>query len=221
MLPKLPPEAFDLAKNMLDLITWVELHSGAAYATRLLTVAILALGSGQILKSLQGEGKHFQASGRMKLHFPSWLLILANTELSEIIEVGPEEDDNRDSKSNKFPVFNRLLRMMVTLLKGNPNVLDAVGVILLTGSEVGLERRDFGLVLGLVHFVCMKLFREDDRQWGCAMLASLQDIYPQIEREIEEQDDEDERQKLLNAKELLEPVWMYHLYETGKVSEME
>lgn len=157
----------------------------------------------------------------MRLHFPSCPLILANTELSEISEVGPEKDDDRDSKSNKFPVFNRLLRMMVTLLKGNPNVLDAIGVMFLTGSKVGLERKDFGLVLGLVHFVCMKLFRGDDRQWGCAMLASLQDIYPQIEREIEEQDDEDERQRLPSVKELLEPVWMYRLYEIRKVSEME
>ena len=53
------------------------------------------------------------------------------------------------------------------------------------------------------------------------MLASRQEIYPQVERELEEENDEDGRQKLHSAKELLEPVWMYHIYETGKVAMME
>ena len=86
---------------------------------------------------------------------------------------------------------------------------------------VGLERKDFGLVLGLLHFVCMKLFSRDDKEWGDMMLASRQEIYPQVERELEEENDEDGRQKLHSAKELLEPVWMYHIYETGKVAMME
>lgn len=223
----LPLEAFDLSNNLLDLITSIELYLGPAYAARLVTVAkpwlpdlILALGSGHILKLAQGEGKQFHALDRIKLRFPSWLLILTKTELSELSEVSPEEDGDRVSESKEFPVFKKLLEMIVTLLKGNPKILDAVGVIFLTGSVVGLERKDFGLVVGLLHFVCLKLFRQDDREWGNMMLASLQHIYPQIEREIEE-NDEDERQKLHSAKELLEPVWMYHIYETGKVSMME
>ena len=223
----LPPEAFDVANNLLDLITLIELHLGSGKAARLVAAAkpwlpdlILALGSGHILEEIQGEGMHFHALDRIKVHFPSWPLILARTELSEMGEVSPEED-GRASESEEFPVFKKLLGMIVTLLKGNLNILDAVGVIFLTVSVVGLERKDFGLVLGLLHFVCMKLFSQDDREWGAMMLASLQDIYPQIERELEEENDEDGTQKLLSAKELLEPIWMYHIYETGRVSMMD
>ncbi|KHN12994.1 Condensin-2 complex subunit G2 [Glycine soja] len=49
------------------------------------------------------------------------------------------------------------------------------------------------------------------------MLSSLQEIFPRIEREIAEEND-DELEKLTYAKELIEPLWMYHLYETGRVS---
>ncbi|KAF3967409.1 hypothetical protein CMV_008590 [Castanea mollissima] len=221
--------AFDVANNLLDLITSIELHLGSGKAASLVAAAkpwlpdlILALGSGNILKETQGEGIHFHASDRIKVHFPSWLLSLARIELSEMSEFSPEkDDDDRVSESEDFPVFKKLLGMIVTLLKGNPNVLDAVGVIFLTGSVVGLERKDFGLVLGLIHFVCMKLFSRDDKEWGDMMLASLQEIYPQIERELYEENDEDGRQKLHSAQELLEPVWMYHIYETGRVATME
>ncbi|KAJ6989602.1 hypothetical protein NC653_018163 [Populus alba x Populus x berolinensis] len=80
------------------------------------------------------------------------------------------------------------MEMIVSLLKGKFNILDAGGVILLTGSVVGLERKDFGAVLGLLHFVCVKLVGEEDREWNelDMMLASLTDIYPQIERGIED-----------------------------------
>ncbi|KAG6728987.1 hypothetical protein I3842_01G004800 [Carya illinoinensis] len=224
----LPPEAFELGNDLLDLISSIELYQGSGNAARIVAAAkpwlpdlILALGSGDILKKTRGEGTHFHASDRIKLHFPSWLLILAKIELSELNEVSPEKDDDQVPDSDEFPVSKKLLRMFVTLLKGNPNILDSVGVILLTGSLVGLKRKDFGLVLGLLHFVCTKLFRLDDREWGDIMLASLQDLYPQIEREIEQQNNEDGRQKLQSSKELLEPVWMHNMYETGKVSMME
>ena len=49
------------------------------------------------------------------------------------------------------------------------------------------------------------------------MLSSLQEIFPRIEREIAEEND-DELEKLTYAKEFIEPLWMYHLYETGRVS---
>ena len=143
----LPSEAFDVANNLLDLITSIELHLGSGKAASLVDVAkpwlpdlILALGSGSVLKETQGEGIHFHASDRIKVHFPSWLLSLARTELSEMSEVSPEKDDDgRVSESEDFLVFKKLLGMIVTFLKGNPNVLDAVGVIFLTLSVVGIK----------------------------------------------------------------------------------
>lgn len=224
----LPPEAFDLVNDLLDLISSFELYQGSGNAARIVAAAkpwlpdlILALGSRGILKNTQGEGTHFHASDRIRLRLPSWPLILAKIELSELNEVSVEGDDDQVLDSDEFPVSKKLLGMFVTLLKGNPNILDSVGVIFLSVSLVGLERKDFGLVLGLLHFVCTKLFRQDDREWGDAMLASLREIYPQIVREIEQQNDDDGRQKLHSSKELLEPVWMYNMYETGKVSMME
>ncbi|KAK1588010.1 hypothetical protein Q3G72_019151 [Acer saccharum] len=53
------------------------------------------------------------------------------------------------------------------------------------------------------------------------MLGSLPDIYPQIEKEIEEQSREDDRTMLESSRALLEPVWMYHVYETERFSMME
>ncbi|KAB1214898.1 Condensin-2 complex subunit G2 [Morella rubra] len=224
----LASEAFDLVNDLLDLVSSIELYLGSGNAASLVSAAkhwlpdlVLALGYGHILKQTRGEGLDFHASCRMKHEFPLWLLILAKSELLEISKFVSEDGEDTVSEFEEVPVSKKLLGMIVTLSKGNPSVLDAVGVMVLTGSLVGLERKDFGLVLGLLHLVCRKLFREDDREWGDMMLASLQDVYPQIEREMEEQNDEDGRQKLHCAKELLEPVWMHHIYETGRVSMTE
>ena len=139
----LPPEAFDVANNLLDLITSIELNLGSGKAASLVAAAkpwlpdlILALGSMNILIETQGERIHFHAYDLIKVHFPSWLL----SELSEMSEVSPEKDDDgRVSESEDFLVFKKLLGMIVTFLKGNPNVLDAVGVIFLTLSVVGIK----------------------------------------------------------------------------------
>ncbi|KAF3525703.1 hypothetical protein F2Q69_00050780 [Brassica cretica] len=53
------------------------------------------------------------------------------------------------------------------------------------------------------------------------MLVSLPSIYPMIEREIGEERDEEEVRKLEAARELLLPVWTYHVYETGRFRMME
>ncbi|KAH9663948.1 ARM repeat superfamily protein [Citrus sinensis] len=225
-----PAEAFDLVNELINLICSVELHMDSGYAARLVVVAkawlldlILALGSGCIFYQSRAGGVHFTASDHFKVHFPWWLLILARTELDEISKVNSDEDNGRVSKQEEFPEFKKFMELIIPLLKGNPGILDAVGVVFLTGSVVGLERKDFGLFLGLVHFVCVKLIGADNREWNGldAMLVSLPDIYPRIEKEIEEQSQEDERQKLLDAKVLLEPVWMHHVFETERFSVME
>lgn len=50
-------------------------------------------------------------------------------------------------------------------------------------------------------------------EWGDTMLAFLQEIYPQLERHIDEESHEDGRQKLESARALLEPFWS----KTGKL----
>ncbi|XP_048322357.1 uncharacterized protein LOC107424913 [Ziziphus jujuba] len=222
-----PPLAFDLANDLLD-ITLTELYLGSGYAERFVAAAkpwlpdlILALGSRNLLKQIDGAGTQMTTADCIKGHFPTWLLVLSKIELSELSEVGLGEDDDRISKPEEFLAFKKFLGMIVEMLKRNPSILDAVGEIFLIGSVVGLEGKDFGLVLGLVHFVCVKLFKRDDGDWGDIMLTSLQHIYLKIERQLEEENLEVGRENLESARALLEPVWMYHLYETGKVSMME
>lgn len=216
-------EASDLANYLLDLIISIELYLGSNYVAHMVTGVkswlpdlVLALGSGQIMKQIKGEATEITAADRNRLHFPSWLLILAKIEVCEISEVRPEEGG--DSEPEEFPAFKKLLDMIVILLKGNLSIRDVFGVVFLIAAIVGLEMKNFRLVSGLVRFVCLKVFRQDEKEWGDMMLASLQDLYPQIEREMEEESQEDGRENLRSAKELLEPIWMYHMYETGKVS---
>lgn len=221
------PKAFDLANDLLDLIILIELYCGSGCASGLVAAVkpwlpdlVLALGFKSILKQTQGDETNSASSGRVNLHFPKWTMILSKTELSEVETHGNEEDD-KCSQSEKFSAFYKLLALMIIQLRGNPNIMDAVGVVFLSFSLVGLERQDFELALGLLHFVCLKLFRPDDRDWGELMLSFLQEIYPKIEREIAERSHEDDQENLNNAKKLLEPLWMYHLYETGRISMTE
>ncbi|XVF59279.1 hypothetical protein PTKIN_Ptkin07bG0262700 [Pterospermum kingtungense] len=224
-----PVESFNLANDLLDLIISVELFMGSNYAARLVAAAkpwlpdlVLALGSPSMLEQ-SPERRYLTALDHIKLHFPSWPLILAKVELAEMSEGDQEEADDRVSEP-EFPEFKKLMGMIISLLKGNRSILDAVGVIFLASSIVGLERTDFGLLLGLLRFICLKLIGKEDREWNGLdmMLVSLPDIYPRIERGLEEQGDEDdESHKLNNARALLEPVWLYHVYETERFSEME
>ncbi|XP_057761176.1 uncharacterized protein LOC130981617 [Arachis stenosperma] len=215
------PTAFALANDLLDLVVLIESYLGSGYASRLVAAAnpwlpdlVLALASISVQKHGVGGRKHSTASDQMKLRIPKWILIVAKTELSSVKDAA--EDGYSDQQ--KFSAFDRLVSMLVVLLKKNSDVMDAVGVIFLDSSLVGLERKDIGLALGLLHFVRFKLFEHDDRDWGDMMLSSLQGIYPKIEREIAEENHEEELDKLTFAKDLIEPLWMHHLYETGKVS---
>ncbi|KAG5061253.1 hypothetical protein JHK87_002282 [Glycine soja] len=215
------PKTFAVANNLLDLIISIESCMGSGYAMRLVAAAktwlpdvLLALGSTSILKHTDCGEEHSTAPEQMKLHFPKWPLILAKTELFK----ANEAEDNESSRPEKFSAFSKLLEMLIILLKKNPSIMDAVGVIFMVSSLIGLEQKDFGLALGLLRFVGLKLFKPDDRDWGDMMLSCLQEIFPKIERGIAEENDKDELEKLTYAKELIEPLWMYHLYETGRVS---
>lgn len=216
-----------LGHNLLDLIALIEVHLGSSYASRLVAVAkpwlpdlILALGASCIMIPAKVEEVHINFLEQTKFYFPPWLSIVAKIELSNTSEdsAEEEEDDGSFNKHNSS-TFKKFLKMIVTFLKRDPHILDAVGLVFMVGSEVGLERKDFGLVLGLLQFVCQSLYSADDREWGDMMLASLQRCYPQIEREIE-QCNGDGRYQLDKAKTLLEPIWLYHIFETGKLSMM-
>ncbi|KAJ6366744.1 hypothetical protein OIU77_003180 [Salix suchowensis] len=222
-------EAFDLVNDMLDLITSIELHVGSVFAAGLVASAkswlpdlILALGYLCMLKDTQVASTYITALDCIKAGYPSWPIILAKTELHEIREANVEEVDDIFSKpeEEELCVFKKFMGTIVSLLKGKFKILDAIGVILLTGSVVGLERKDFGVALGLLHFVCVKLVGEEDREWNelDMMLDFLPDIYHQIERGIEEQSDQNARQKLCSARMLLDHVWFYHIHETGRFS---
>lgn len=209
-----PPQAqaFVLANDMLDMITSVELYLGTSNAARLMAAVkpwlpdlVLALGSGY-MKQTRGELEQNSSTDYIRRYFPSWLLVLSKTELSELSKIGLEEDDERASGLEEFPAFRKLMESILLLVKRNTIVLDAVGQIFLIGSLVGLEGKDYGLVLGLLHFVCVKLFGHDWRE-SDTLLAFLQEIYPQLERHIEEESDEDARQILESARTLLEPFW--------------
>ncbi|CAN1164406.1 Condensin-2 complex subunit G2 [Linum perenne] len=218
-----PIEAFKLASTMCDLILSVELQFGSRLAASLIAGVkawlpdlVLALGSGTIL-SRKEEITCAAALVQVKLDFPSWLLMVAKIELDEIKKMN--EEDGSNAETEELPAFKRFIDTMVKMLKGNRRVMDGIGLILLTGASVGMERRDFGLVLGMIHFVCQKLVGKDDREWSelDGMLASLPNIYPEIEREVDEEQNDDSSKELQKAiRALLEPVWLYHVYETGR-----
>lgn len=214
-----PREVYEVANHLLDLIASVELYGGPGYASRLVSLAkqwlpdvILGLGSGNMLKQSLEENVslHLSSDGEMYIH--PWLSILANIELYEMkcSESGDEEDD-KALENEKFPAFSKLIGMMLQLFQINHEILEIIGLIFLIGSTTGLLRKDFGSALGLVHFVCTKLLRQEDTQLGKLSMIStyLQHLYLKVERCIEEAENSEGLQELLDIKELLDLVRDY------------
>lgn len=204
-----PPEAHNLANGLLDLIVSIESFLGSSYATRVVAAMkpwlpdlILALGSAHIQKQTVVDRESESSC------FPLWLTMLAKTEFREISEVGSDEESEKVSELLEFPAFKKLTEMVILFLSGNANVLDAVGVVFLSGIAAGLERKDFEMVLGLAHFVYVKLFKQECGEWEELKLMSafVHGIYPRLEREAELSNNEDERKMLQSAMVLLEPV---------------
>lgn len=214
-----PPEAYNLANYLLDLFISVESHLGSSYAARLLNALkpwlpdlVLALGAKHIMKQASGEGTQFTESDHSELQLSSWSSTVAKIELDELTSAGSNKDAERDMVQGKLSSFKTLVGLITLMLRGNASILDAVGKIFMTGSAVALEREDFGLALGFVHFVCVKLVGGHERRgWQGLdlMLASLESIYPEIERQLQRTScNENGRQKLQKARALLEPVWI-------------
>ncbi|KAJ4867035.1 ARM repeat superfamily protein [Raphanus sativus] len=225
-------EAFDLANDLLDLFTTVEISLGSAYASKLVTALnpwipdlVLALGpcfiNNNNNNNLEEEEEDSYSStfNHIKLCFPTWLVTCAKLELHEM--------DDTSETHLQLPALKRLRNTIVSLVKGHSKVVDGIGYVLLMCSAVCIEKKDYSTVLGLLRFLCVKLLSregaEEDREWKelDTMLVSLPRIYPIIEREIGEERDEEEVKKLEAAREFLLPVWTYHVYETGRFRMME
>ncbi|XP_060188626.1 uncharacterized protein LOC132617602 isoform X2 [Lycium barbarum] len=211
--------AFDIANELLNLYVSIEEYLGYGYAVRLFPAVkpwvpdlILALGSVNLMKQ--------SSSFSPKDDLPLWVSTLARTELAEQQDTSSDEEPDRISKTGDFKTFKKLVNLMVQLLRANYNVLDAVGLTLLNNLLVGLKRKNFGLVFGLLHFVCVKLVKHDEREWKdlTSMLTSLQQIYPQLELEEESCNGENARQELQSARALIEPVWRSYLCDGARNS---
>ncbi|KAL9241615.1 hypothetical protein vseg_015706 [Gypsophila vaccaria] len=211
-----PVEVYEVSNHLLDLIASTELHCGSNYAARLVTVAKLWLPD--IILGLRSKCMLKQSSDdEMRVH--PWLTILANLELHEMRRstLGEEEDEEeKPEDEGKFPAFEKLVGMMVQLVKINDEILDGFSVVILLGSATGLHKKEFGLVLGLVRFVFAKLVTSHYTQLGKLnmTMAYVQELYPLVESCIVEADNGEGFEELVSIKELLEPVWL-HSSETG------
>lgn len=216
--------AFDIANELLNLYVSIEEYLGYGYAVRLFPAVkpwvpdlILALGSLNLMKQIP-VGK--SGSFNPKDDLPLWVSTLARTELAEQQDISSDEEPDRISQMEGFKTFKKLVNVMVQLLRANHNVLDAVGLTLLNNLLVGLKSKNFDIVLGLLHFVCVKLVRHEEREWKelTSMLTSLQQIYHQLELEKESCNGEDARQVLQRARALVEPVWKCYLSDDRRNS---
>ncbi|KAL0343498.1 UNVERIFIED_CONTAM: hypothetical protein Sangu_1237200 [Sesamum angustifolium] len=220
--------AYSLVNELFNLIVSVEEFLGYGYAARLVTVIqswvpdmILALGSNCLGKQTPDKGICSDSSENAAFHLPSWFYILARVELCEQRDTNSDDDTEGDQHAKDFSAFKRLVERMSMLLKSNNKILDAVGAIFLTGSLSALQSKRFDLVLGLLHFVSVKLVSPEHTEWKelKLMLASIEEIYPKVEREAEELgNNESDRQKLYSAKALLEPVWASFIYDDRRHS---
>ncbi|KAI3914171.1 hypothetical protein MKW92_038112 [Papaver armeniacum] len=213
---KKQPEVTDLANNMFNLIMSVEFYLGSRNATCLLVAAkpwlsdlILAVSSGYILAENFHEWDFSDLADQGKNTFLPWISTLAKIELHQLSD--PSESDTENAvEANKHLVFKKLVEKIVLTSRKNPKVLGAVGVMFLTASSVGLQREDYELVFGLVHFVCVKLVRHEDREWDELemILACVAKLYLQIQQSMKDPTIyEDGRHMLECARVLLEPVW--------------
>ncbi|KAF6139043.1 hypothetical protein GIB67_010769 [Kingdonia uniflora] len=218
-----PPEASDLANDLLNLIISTDLYLELRHTVYFVAAAkpwvsdlILALGSWNVLDKSSQEIDHPSRAFDSNLHSLPWLRVLAKLELSELgqdVEVSASVPEQ-----NTYFVFNKVMEIVVLSLRRNPKVLDSVGVIILTGLATLLETEEYELVSGLAHFVCMKLARHENGEWEEleSMLALFQEIFLKIAKAIEDpRISEDGRHILEGAKANLEPVWMSYIYKDG------
>ncbi|KAI3777162.1 hypothetical protein L1987_46958 [Smallanthus sonchifolius] len=202
------PEAHNLANDLFDFIISVEEHLGSRYGSLVLSAAklwlpdlILALGSLQIQKPSSSSSSAFAET---KFGFPSWLLIVAKIEIFDQQETKLDENDEKVTLSSNFSTFRKVVETMIKLLRGNHSMLDAVGAFLLAG----LDKKDFELLYGLLHFVCTRLVKheKEERADLKLMLESLQQMYPQMKATAQELGNGHEKARLEEARSWVEPI---------------
>ncbi|XP_076950940.1 uncharacterized protein LOC143624079 [Bidens hawaiensis] len=223
-----PPshEAHNLANDLFDLIISVEEHLGCKYGSLVFSAAklwlpdlILALGSLQIQKSSPSLlSSSSSAFGKTRFGFPSWLSILAKIEIFDLQESDSDDMDDKITLSSKFSTFRKVVEMMVELLRGSQSVLDAIGAFLLSGSLVGLKKKDYELLCGVLSFVCVKLVKHENGEWVDLklMLESVRELYPLMEAAVFELESGHEKKMLESARSLVEPVWRCYIHEEMK-----
>ncbi|XP_073156960.1 uncharacterized protein [Henckelia pumila] len=214
------PGAYHLVNEMFNLIVSIEEHFGYGYAARFSVIVkpwipdlILAFGSFHLLNQTQEEGVVSVLSRNDTLPLSSWKNILAVVEVQELVIL---EEETEFIPNSRFSAFKKLVETMTQILKTNNNVLDATGAILLADSLQALQGKDYNIFLGLLHFVCVKLVKSEDSELKelKLMLASLEQIHSKLETEMEELGDGDhDRQTLLKAIALLEPVFMSSVFD--------
>ncbi|XP_075498615.1 LOW QUALITY PROTEIN: uncharacterized protein LOC142536987 [Primulina tabacum] len=214
------PRAYDLVNEMFNLVISIEEFYGYGYAARFAAIVepwipdlILALGSFHLRKHTQEEGVGSVLSRNDTLPLSSWKNILAVIEVQELIIL---EEDTEFIPNSRFSAFKKLVETMTQMLRTNNNVLDAVGAILLADSLQALQSKNYTSSLGLLHFVCVKLVQSEDLELKELkfMLASFEQLHSKLETETEELGDGDhDRQKLLKAIALLEPVFMSSVFD--------
>ncbi|KAF9621200.1 hypothetical protein IFM89_016694 [Coptis chinensis] len=218
------PDAFNLANNLLNLLVSIESYFGSRNAISLVPAVkpwvsdlILALGSSHIMTESPDNRAPPAAMNNSTSSFLPWLKVLGKLELCVISKL------DQDEEVSDFTVFKDIMDMVVLILRRNQKVLDSVGSIFLSGLVVLLERQEYGLVLGIVHFVCVRLVQHEHGEWEDlqVMLVSLQELYPQIENSIKDSTSEDGRQMLDRAMTLLGPVWAKYVFKDGGGSVME
>ncbi|KAL6637276.1 hypothetical protein ACP70R_024848 [Stipagrostis hirtigluma subsp. patula] len=211
-----PEEAFFLANNLLDLMPSIESFAGSRYALSLvsalkqwLPVLILGLVCRWLIgpqNEVATNGCHFDDSS-----LPLWVTAVANNELLDAEEPGEDEQNEQAGDREDLPSSRKLAEMMVILLKkGSPRILDSVGVVILSMLQLALQRSAYGIILGIVRFVCVRLLGNNSSALEKLQLTrdSLRDNFFEIDRYVRDElvNDDDAKRQLESAKELIRSV---------------
>ncbi|GJM95914.1 hypothetical protein PR202_ga12705 [Eleusine coracana subsp. coracana] len=210
-----PEDAFFLANQLLDLVPSIGAFVGSRFAFRFISalkqwlpVLILGLVSCWLIgphNEIATDFCHFGDSG-----LPLWITAMAKNELLDAAESGQDEQRERVDEGEDSPSSRKLAEMMVMLLKkGNPRILDFVGGVLLCTLKMALQGSEFGIVLGVTRFVCVRLLGNNSELEALQLTReSLRENFFEIDRYVRDElaDDDDSKQQLESAKALIRSV---------------
>uniref|UniRef100_J3LQU1 Uncharacterized protein n=2 Tax=Oryza brachyantha TaxID=4533 RepID=J3LQU1_ORYBR len=206
-----PEEAFFLANNLLDLVPSVDSASGSKFALSLISIVkqwlpVLILGIG--CRWLIGPQAEANMRDMGESDLPLWMTVLAENELLDAEE--PRQDDQTEQASKNSQPSKKLAEMMVILLKkGSPRILDSVAGVFLSNLKLALQRSEYGVVLGLTRFVCVRLLGSDSSASEKLHLAhdSLRENFFEIDKHAgDDLVDEQSGQRLESAKALIRSI---------------